>query len=180
MALDTETTGLYSAKGDRILEIGAVELIGGVPTSNNFHQYINPQRSSHPAALKVHCITDTFLEDKPVFADIKDELLNYIIGAELLIYNAPFDLRFLNAEMSRLNPEFGAVEDYCTVVDVLQLARQQYPALSSHTLNVMCEHLGVNISGREVHGALKDAELLQPAALLGAAPQFLDRVERSN
>ena len=99
VALDTETTGLCSAKGDRLLEIGDVELmllIGGVLTGNNFHQYINPQRSSHPAALKVHCITDTFLEDKPVFADIRDEFLNYITGAELLIYNTPFDLRLFS------------------------------------------------------------------------------------
>ncbi len=158
IVLDTETTGLSAAQGDRIIEIGCVELVNRKLTGNNLHFYINPERDSHEDALKVHGITTEFLRDKPKFAAIADELLAFVRGAELIIHNAPFDLGFLNKEMALLGlPPFTQVAG--SVVDTLLMAKEMYPG-KRNGLDALCVRLDVDNTNRTLHGALLDAELL--------------------
>jgi len=156
--LDTETTGLSADNGDRVIEIGCVELFNRKLTGNNKHFYLNVGRDSHEEALKVHGITTEFLKDKPKFAAIADELLDYLQDAEIVIHNAAFDVGFLNKELSLLGrPPF---KDYVvSVTDTLAMAKEMYPG-KRNSLDALCSRLGVDNSGRTLHGALLDAELL--------------------
>ncbi len=159
IVLDTETTGLSAADGDRIIEIGCVELLNRKLTGHNLHHYINPERDSHPDALRVHGLTTEFLSDKPKFAAIADGLLAYLRGAdEIIIHNAAFDVGFLNAEFERLGlPPLSA--HVAAVVDSLAMAKELFPG-QRNGLDALCSRLGVDNSGRTLHGALLDAELL--------------------
>ncbi|MDR7092545.1 DNA polymerase III subunit epsilon [Hydrogenophaga laconesensis] len=158
IVLDTETTGLSAENGDRIIEIGCVELLNRKLTGNNLHYYINPERDSHEDALKVHGISNEFLRDKPKFAAIADQLLDYLRGAEVIIHNAPFDISFLNKEMERLgHPAITTILG--PVTDSLVMAKEMFPG-KRNGLDALCDRLGVDNSGRTLHGALLDAELL--------------------
>jgi len=158
IVLDTETTGLSADNGDRIIEIGCVELLNRKLTGNNLHFYVNPERDSHEDALKVHGISNEFLRDKPKFAAIADELLEYLRDAELIIHNAPFDISFLNKELERLGrPPIKTVIGQVT--DSLVMAKEMFPG-KRNGLDALCDRLGVDNSGRTLHGALLDAELL--------------------
>jgi DNA polymerase-3 subunit epsilon len=158
IVLDTETTGLSAATGDRIIEIGCVELLNRKLTGNNKHFYLNAERDSHEDALKVHGISNEFLRDKPKFAEVADELLDYLQGAEIIIHNAPFDVGFLNKELELLGrgPITGIVDN---VVDSLVMAKEMFPG-KRNSLDALCGRLEVDNSGRTLHGALLDAELL--------------------
>ncbi|TNF62347.1 MAG: DNA polymerase III subunit epsilon [Burkholderiales bacterium] len=158
IVLDTETTGLSAENGDRIIEIGCVELLHRKLTGFNLHHYVNPGRDSHEDALKVHGISNEFLRDKPRFAEIADELLAYLEGAELIIHNAPFDIAFLNKELELLGrpPVTSVVSG---VIDSLVMAKELFPG-KRNGLDALCDRLGVDNSGRTLHGALLDAELL--------------------
>lgn len=154
--LDTETTGLDPATGDRVVEIGAVELLNGSQSGKVYHAYINPERDVPEGAVKVHGLTAEFLSAYPVFARIADEFLKFIGEDRLVIHNAEFDVKFLNAELARLNhPPIS----FDRVLDTLPLARRKHPG-QSNTLDALCERYGVDSSRREKHGALLDAELL--------------------
>lgn len=156
--LDTETTGLSAENGDRIIEIGCVELLNRRLTGNNKHFYLNPERDSHEEALKVHGISNEFLRDKPKFAVVADEFLAYCEGAEIIIHNAPFDVSFLNRELALLGrPAFK--QFVVGVTDTLLMAKELYPG-KRNSLDALCDRLGVDNSGRTLHGALLDAELL--------------------
>lgn len=156
--LDTETTGLYPEQGDRLIEVGCVELVNRKLTGNNLHFYVNPGRDSHEEALKVHGITTEFLRDKPKFEQIVDELLAYVADAEIIIHNAPFDLGFLNKELQLLRrPKF--VDHVAGVKDSLVMAKEIFPG-KRNSLDALCDRLEVDNSGRTLHGALLDAELL--------------------
>jgi DNA polymerase-3 subunit epsilon len=158
IVLDTETTGLSPQDGDRIIEIGCVELVNRQLTGNNRHYYLNPDRDIHEDALRVHGITREFLADKPRFADIAGELVDYLQGAELIIHNAPFDLGFLDAELGRLG--LGPTRSIVAgVIDTLVLAKEMWPG-KRNGLDALCDRLGVDNSARQLHGALLDAELL--------------------
>ncbi len=156
--LDTETTGLSADQGDRIIEVACIELDNRRFSGRRFHHYVNPGRSSHPDAVRIHGITDQFLADKPPFAAVVDELLAFVDGAEVIIHNAGFDVGFLDAELARLGrPRFAA---HCAqVTDTLLMAREQYPG-KSNSLDALCRRLEVDNSGRDLHGALIDADLL--------------------
>jgi len=158
IVLDTETTGLSAQNGDRIIEIGCVELQHRKLTGRNLHFYVNPERDSHEDALRVHGISNEFLRDKPKFAAIADELVSYLQGAELIIHNAPFDIGFLNKEMELLgrSPITALVEG---VTDSLVMAKEMFPG-KRNSLDALCDRLEVDNSGRTLHGALLDAELL--------------------
>lgn len=156
--LDTETTGLNARTGDRIIEIGCVELVNRQLTGNNFHFYVNPERDSEPGALEVHGLTTEFLSDKPKFAEIASALLDYVKGAEIIIHNAPFDLGFLDAEFARLSiPPFKQHVE--SITDTLLSARQMFPG-KRNSLDALCDRLGVSNSHRTFHGALLDSALL--------------------
>ncbi len=156
--LDTETTGLSADNGDRIIEIGCVELINRKLTGNNKHFYLNPGRESHEDALKIHGITSEFLRDKPQFEAVADDLLTYLQDAEIIIHNASFDVGFLNKELELIGrPKFR--EFVLDVTDTLAMAKELYPG-KRNSLNALCDRLGVDNSGRTLHGALLDAELL--------------------
>lgn len=156
--LDTETTGLDPAHGHRIIEIGAVEVLNRGVTGNHFHTYLNPDRESDPGALSVHGLTTDFLSDKPRFKDQVDDFLKFIEGAELIIHNAPFDLKFLNAELDRLGRE--SVTTFCSgVTDSLVHAKTLHPG-KRNSLDALCERYGVSNSHRALHGALLDSRLL--------------------
>ncbi len=158
IVLDTETTGLYADKGDRVIEIGCIELQNRKRTGNNLHFYLNPERDSHEDALKVHGISDEFLRDKPRFTVVADELLVYLADAELIIHNAPFDIGFLDAELERVGkPPLRS--QVTAVTDTLVMAKAVYPG-KRNSLDALCERLGVDNSSRTQHGALVDAELL--------------------
>jgi DNA polymerase III subunit epsilon len=156
--LDTETTGLSPDAGDRIIEIGCVEMINRRLSGRNLHFYLNPQRSSHPDAVKIHGLTDEFLADKPLFESVADELLEFVAGAEVIIHNASFDVGFLNAELKRLAraPFPGMV---ASVTDSLLMARSMFPG-KANSLDALCKRLEVDNTGRSLHGALLDAGLL--------------------
>ncbi len=158
IVLDTETTGLNPRSGDRIIEVGCVELINRRLTGNNFHYYINPERDSEEGALAVHGLTTEFLSDKPKFAEIAEELRDYISGAEIIIHNAPFDIGFLDAEFSRLNfPRF--IDHVAKVTDTLVQAKEMHPG-KRNSLDALCDRYGISNAHRALHGALLDAELL--------------------
>jgi len=158
IVLDTETTGLSAEGGDRIIEIGCVELLARKLTGNNLHFYLNPERNSHEDALKVHGISNEFLRDKPKFAAVADELLDYLAGAEVIIHNAAFDVGFLNKELELAGkPPLRSVVS--GVIDSLALAKEMFPG-KRNSLDALCDRLEVDNSGRTLHGALLDAELL--------------------
>ena len=156
--LDTETTGLSAEGGDRVIELGCVELVNRKLTGNNLHFYFNPERDSHEDALKVHGISNEFLRDKPKFSDVVQEILDYVQDAEIIIHNAAFDVGFLNKELELAGQKlFTTYVD--GVVDTLVMAKQMYPG-KRNSLDALCDRLGVDNSGRTLHGALLDAELL--------------------
>ena len=156
--LDTETTGLSAENGDRVIEIGCVELFNRKLTGNNKHFYLNPGRDSHEDALKVHGISNEFLRDKPRFEAVADELLAYLREAEIIIHNAQFDVGFLNKELELIGkPRF--LDFVASVTDTLKMAKEMYPG-KRNSLDALCDRLGVDNSGRTLHGALLDAELL--------------------
>jgi DNA polymerase III subunit epsilon len=158
IVLDTETTGLSAEGGDRIIEIGCVELVARKLTGNNKHFYLNPERDSHEDALKVHGISNEFLRDKPKFTAVADELVEYLAGAEIIIHNAAFDVSFLNKELALLGrPAFTTF--VAQVTDTLAMAKEMYPG-KRNSLDALCDRLGVDNSSRTLHGALLDAELL--------------------
>ncbi|MVT36727.1 DNA polymerase III subunit epsilon [Acidovorax citrulli] len=158
IVLDTETTGLSAEGGDRIIELGCVELLNRKLTGNNLHLYFNPERDSHEDALKVHGISNEFLKDKPKFAEVVDEILEYLQGAEIIIHNAAFDVGFLNKELELTGrPAFTSYVE--SVTDTLVMAKEMYPG-KRNSLDALCDRLGVDNSGRTLHGALLDAELL--------------------
>lgn len=158
IVLDTETTGLSAADGDRIIEIGCVEMVNRKLTGNNRHFYLNPERVIHEDALRVHGISLEFLADKPKFAEVANDLLDYLAGAELIIHNAPFDIGFLDEEFRRLG--HGKTRQLVGgVIDTLVMAKEMFPG-KRNGLDALCDRLGVDNSGRTLHGALLDAELL--------------------
>lgn len=158
IVLDTETTGLNPRSGDRIIEIGCVEIVNRRLTGNNFHRYINPERDSEEGALAVHGLTTEFLSDKPKFAEVVDELRDYVADAEIIIHNAPFDLAFLDAEFSRLGFQRFA-EHVVMVIDTLVQAKELHPG-KRNSLDALCDRYGISNAHRTLHGALLDAELL--------------------
>ena len=164
IVLDTETTGLSWERGNRVVEIGCVELVERRPTGRTFQRYLNPEREFEPGAQEVTGLSWEFLADKPKFADIVDEFLAFIDGAELVIHNAAFDVGFLDHELSRLGPHYGRLHLRCRVEDSLALARQRYPG-QRNSLDALCRRLGVDCSHRQLHGALLDAQLLTEAYL---------------
>ncbi|WP_298609626.1 DNA polymerase III subunit epsilon [uncultured Thiothrix sp.] len=157
--LDTETTGLDPKEGHRIIEIGCVEMISRRLTGNNFHFYLQPDREIDAEAVQVHGITNDFLADKPRFKEIAADLIAYLNGAELIIHNAPFDIGFLNHELSQLSEPYQAITDYCTVADTLVMARQLYPG-QRNSLDALCKRYEIDNGHRTLHGALLDAEIL--------------------
>ncbi len=157
--LDTETTGLEPSEGHRIIEIGCVELVDRQLTGRHYHQYINPDRIVDDGAIEVHGITNEFLADKPRFHEIASEFKEFIAGAELVIHNAAFDVGFIDHEFSLLGPEWGKVEEFCTVLDTLLLARKMHPG-QRNTLDALCKRYDIDNSHRDLHGALLDAEIL--------------------
>ena len=158
--LDTETTGFDPHTGDRIVEIGAVELLKRKLTHNNYHQYVFPERSVPQDAIDVHGITDAFLKDKPLFSAIVEDFMEYVSGAELIIHNAPFDVGFINKELSLLKKNrWGKIEDHCIITDSLKMARKTYPG-QRNSLDALCKRLGIDNSNRTLHGALLDSEIL--------------------
>jgi DNA polymerase III subunit epsilon len=163
IVLDTETTGLEPSQGHRIIEIGCVEMVNRRLTGNNYHQYIQPDRQIDAGALEVHGISNEFLQDKPRFIDIVEDLLRYLRGAELVIHNAPFDVGFLNHEL-KLSGDTGQIEDFCTVTDTLQMARKLHPG-QKNNLDALCKRYEVSNTHRELHGALLDAEILSEVYL---------------
>lgn len=158
IVLDTETTGLEPSQGHRLIEVGCVELFNRRPTGRHYHQYINPQREIDAGAIEVHGITNEMLEDKPLFAAIVDDMLDFIRGAELIIHNAPFDLGFLNSELKLLGRS-DRIEGLCGIIDTLVMARQRHPG-QKNNLDALCQRYGVDNSQRDLHGALLDAEIL--------------------
>lgn len=158
VVLDTETTGLTASLGDRVIEIGCIEMLSRRVSDNHFHRYVNPERKSEEGALRVHGLTDEFLADKPKFADIAADFLDYVRGAELVIHNADFDVEFLDAELERLGR--GRLKEHVAgVVDTLALARELHPG-RRNSLDALCERYAVDNAHRTLHGALLDARLL--------------------
>lgn len=154
--LDTETTGFEPSEGDRLVEIGCVELINRLPSGREYHQYINPERDMPESAFKIHGLSEEFLSDKPVFADVCDDFLAFIDGAPIVAHNAPFDMKFLNAELGWANrPQFPEEQ----AIDTLVIARRRFPG-GANSLNALCRRFDVSLQGRELHGALIDANLL--------------------
>ncbi|PRC92961.1 DNA polymerase III subunit epsilon [Solimicrobium silvestre] len=158
VVLDTETTGLNPRTGDRVIEVGCVELIDRKLTGNNFHVYINPERDSDPRALEIHGLTTEFLSDKPKFADIAASLSEYVQGAELIIHNASFDMGFLDAEYAKLKLS-SFTSQVLNVVDTLATAKEMHPG-KRNSLDALCDRYGISNAHRQLHGALLDSELL--------------------
>ncbi|OWJ76854.1 DNA polymerase III subunit epsilon [Haematobacter genomosp. 1] len=184
IVLDTETTGFEPEQGDRIVEIGAVELFNHMPTGRTFHVYINPERSMPPEAFEVHGLGDDFLRDKPVFREVAQDFLTFVGDARLVIHNAAFDMKFLNAELGWLGLPRIPFEQ---AVDTLAIARRRFPG-SPASLDALCRRFGVDNSAREKHGALLDSEILaevyleliggrQPDFALGVAQETRQRTE---
>lgn len=180
VVLDTETTGLEPEQGHRVIEIGCVELVNRRKTGRKFHRYLRPDRPIDRAAQHVHGITDDFLAQQPRFADVVDELIEFVNGAELVIHNAAFDIAFLDAELQRLPGAARKMRDLCSVIDTLPLARQMHPG-QRNSLDALCKRYSVDNSHRELHGALLDAQILldvylamtggQTALILGETEQ---------
>ena len=156
IVLDTETTGLSPNKGDRVVEIGCVELINHVPTENTFQVYVNPERDMDEGAQKIHGLTNEFLLDKPKFSEIAEEFISYIGESKIIAHNASFDINFLNSELARLDKPIIPQE---RVVDTLKMAREKYPG-ARNSLDALCKRFLVDNSNRKLHGALLDSELL--------------------
>jgi DNA polymerase-3 subunit epsilon len=156
IVLDTETTGLDAANGDRLIEIGCIELINRIPTGREFHRYLNPERDLHPDAVAVHGLTAEILKDKPLFKDVAGDFLAFIGDAPLVAHNASFDLGFINAELARTSRAPLATN---RVIDTLALARRRHPA-GPNTLDALCKRYGIDLSARTKHGALLDSMLL--------------------
>ncbi|HPE62333.1 MAG TPA: DNA polymerase III subunit epsilon [Thiolinea sp.] len=159
IVLDTETTGLDTRDGHRIIEIGCVEMVSRQLTGNNFHLYLQPDRDIDAEAIEVHGITGEFLADKPRFEAIAEDLVAYLEGAELIIHNAPFDIGFLNYELARVGRSFKTMNEYCTVTDTLVMARELFPGQRA-SLDALCRRYEINNAHRTLHGALLDAEIL--------------------
>lgn len=158
IVFDTETTGLSVAEGNRLVEIGGVELLARKLSGHNLHLYLNPERESEEGALRVHGLTREFLQDKPKFADVVDQFLDYVRGAELIIHNAAFDVGFIDSELARLGR--APLASYVSgVIDTLAMAKEMFPG-KNNSLNGLCSRLGVDNTARQLHGALLDAELL--------------------
>lgn len=170
IVLDTETTGLSWEKGNRVVEIGCVELVERRPTGRTFQRYLNPEREFEPGAQEVTGLTLEFLSDKPKFADVVDDFLAFVDGAELVIHNAAFDVGFLDAELARLGAGHGRLRERASVLDSLELARKRYPG-QRNSLDALCRRLGVDNTHRQLHGALLDAQLLADAYLALTAGQ---------
>jgi DNA polymerase-3 subunit epsilon len=178
IVLDTETTGLEVEQNHRIIEIGCIELVNRRPTGRTYQRYLCPDRDVDEAALRVHGLSRDFLEKQARFVEVAEELIAFITGAELIIHNAPFDVGFLNMELKRLPGNARAVNDFCTVLDTLVLARQMHPG-QRNSLDALCKRYSIDNSHRELHGALLDAKILsevylamtggQGALTLGAA-----------
>jgi DNA polymerase III subunit epsilon len=176
--LDTETTGLNADSGDRIVEIGCVELVDRRYTGRTLHHYVNPQRSSHPDAVRVHGITDDFLADKPPFSAVAHELIEFVAGAEVIIHNAAFDTAFLNAELTRA--QRGLIDQHAAAVSCsLLMARELFPG-KGNSLDALCRRLEVDNSHRELHGALLDARLLAEVYLNMTRGQEMLVIEEEN
>ncbi len=165
VVLDTETTGLETAANHRVIEVGAVELVDRKFTGRQFHKYVNPEREIDDGAFEVHGISREFLADKPVFRDIAEELFEFLDGAELVIHNAPFDVAFLDYELSLLEGRQTPVGRRCQITDSLALARHKHPG-QKNNLDALCRRYGVDNSTRTLHGALLDAEILADVFLL--------------
>ena len=183
VVLDTETTGMNMTGqpqiGHNIIEIGAVEVINRRLTGRTFHVYIKPPREVDEEAIRVHGITNEFLQDKPVFAEIADDFLAFIKGAELIIHNAPFDVAFMDQEFSYLKDPPPKTAEMCTVTDSLQLARKMYPG-KRNNLDALCDRLGIDNSKRVLHGALLDAEILADVFLMMTGGQIALLVDEEN
>ena len=183
VVLDTETTGMNMTGqpqiGHNIIEIGAVEVINRRLTGRTFHVYIKPPRKVDEEAIRVHGITNEFLQDKPVFAEIADDFLAFIKGAELIIHNAPFDVAFMDQEFSYLKNPPPKTAEMCTVTDSLQLARKMYPG-KRNNLDALCDRLGIDNSKRVLHGALLDAEILADVFLMMTGGQIALLVDEEN
>jgi len=176
--LDTETTGLRTEDGDRIIEIGCIELVDRKFTGNNFHEYINPHKIIHDEAFKVHGISNEFLQDKPSFKDVYKKFYDYINGAELIIHNAAFDVGFIDYEFKLLQKKIKPVADICKITDTLLMARQLHVG-QRNSLDALCKRYGVDGSKRDLHGALLDADLLAKVylAMTGGQGSFFDEAE---
>ena len=159
IVLDTETTGLEYRQGHRIIEIGCVELVNRKLTGNNYHVYLNPEREIDQGAMEVHGITNEFLSDKPLFADVYEKMLEYLSDAELIIHNAPFDVGFLNAELERIPNPTPTIAQICGVHDTLIQARKMHPG-QRNDLDSLCRRYEIDNTHRDLHGALLDAEIL--------------------
>lgn len=189
IVLDTETTGLSWEKGNRVVEIGCLEMLERRPTGRHFHYYLNPDRDMEPGAEEVTGLTREFLSDKPRFPEVAQEFLEFIDGAELIIHNAAFDVGFLDYELSLLGPQWGRLAERAMVLDSLAMARERFPG-QRNSLDALCRRLGVDNAHRKLHGALLDAELLAEVYLAltsgqselgfdgladeGARPVFID------
>jgi DNA polymerase-3 subunit epsilon len=180
IVLDTETTGLSAEGGDRIIELGCVELYARKLTGKNLHFYFNPERDSHEDALKVHGISNEFLRDKPKFAELSEEILDYLSDAEIIIHNAAFDVGFLNKELERVGKK--PFKTYVNgVIDTLVMAKEMFPG-KRNSLDALCDRLEVDNSGRKLHGALLDAELLADVYInmtRGQEPLLIDAGDAS-
>ena len=170
VVLDTETTGLSWERGNRVIEIGCIELLERRPTGRRFQRYLNPGRDIEPGAQEVTGLTLEFLSDKPPFKQVAGEFLDFIRGAELIIHNADFDVGFLDYELGLLGPDVGRIRDHADVLDTLRLARERFPG-QRNSLDALCRRLGVDNAHRKLHGALLDAELLAEVYLSLTAGQ---------
>jgi len=164
IVLDTETTGLEPDKGHRIIEIACVEMINRRKTDRHLHLYLNPEREVDDGAYAVHGLSNEFLADKPLFADIARDFIDFARKSELIIHNAPFDVGFINAELAALGTTWGKIEDYCTITDSLDQARQMHPG-QKNSLDALCSRYEIDNSARGLHGALLDAQLLMDVYL---------------
>jgi DNA polymerase III subunit epsilon len=177
--LDTETTGLEPAAGHRIIEIGCVELIDRKLSGQSFHVYINPEREIDEGAVEVHGLSAEFLADKPRFADIADDFLGFVEGAELIIHNAPFDVGFINHELRLLDASLVPIAERCSVIDTLLMARKKHPG-QRNSLDALCKRYGIDNSQRTLHGALLDAEILAEVYLAMTGGQITLSLEHED
>lgn len=172
IVLDTETTGLEPSQGHKIIEIGCIEIVNRRLTSNHWHHYIQPDREIDAGAFAVHGISNEFLQDKPRFADLADSFLDYVRGAELIIHNAPFDVGFLNHELAQLDESKPRIEDICSILDTLVMARQKHPG-QKNNLDALCRRYDIDNSARTLHGALLDSEILADVYLIMTGGQTM-------
>ncbi len=181
IVLDTETTGLEVGLGHRIIEIGGVEIVNRRLTGRHFHKYVDPERAIDDGAYEVHGISSEFLADKPRFAEVAEEFLNFVRGAELIIHNAPFDVAFLDAELARLELGVGSIGDICRITDSLALARYKHPG-QKNNLDALCRRYLVDNSARDLHGALLDAEILADVylAMTGGQTQLFGTAQEGS